>query len=624
MRSLQTNHAGRSNPPVGSRLLLSLLLLAVLRAQGSEATGTSMNRARDVVTRKERRRIKKKSPKHFSLDALVDGFDGDDTYFSSYHGKKKSSKKSEKKKCKGKGGKSSSSKKKKDAEESSSGDDSDDDDDFDECTASPTVLITESPTITPTIAPTEAPTISPTLQPTTLSPTVQPTVSRTDAPTTSAEDSKSSEKSKKSKKEKSSSEKGKKSKDEKSEVRVSPSDTSKDTTSTVDVKADTVKTKASPKFRAEIPIAVPFPSTAPLQSPTTAFPSNLQSFPPTSIPSTAPSRQPATASTVGPIQSSSIRAPSPTNAPSVAQSKLPTTGPSISPVKSEKRSYTRMEPAIENVKTQSVASSTTLVEASAFYVTFLLSATALDPTNADMKQAIVVCTTFLENYVEATFSLVDASDFVKIMSAPFSFSPDFTSIELLTAMEFEDSSEFIPSTEDIDMLLEIAFSEPSVGTLLELLAELPYENSFRQTRSVTRTAGSLQLQLSSSRPPPSLDPSKSKSTSSKRGSLVGACAAAFVVVAFAAVYRNRSQIRRRRKGDHRSIDYPDFTAEANESSIGAPTLMEQLVGDNEINTIEFYGDDDEPPYLDEKSSHQGGLFESPFLQGEIPRKFNEV
>lgn len=603
------HHVGRRRISViRSKIVLSLLLLSALNAHGEHQSGSS---ARDVRTQ-QRRQIKKKSPKHFALDTLVDGFDDqDDTYYVSYN-EKKNGPKSTKKKCKGKSGKSSTSKKKKKGKKESSwssSDDDDSDDGSDDCTAYPTMLVTDAPTIAPTIEPTKTPTVSPTMQPTTLSPTLQPTVTRTDEPTLEDEDSESSsKKGKKSKKEKS--------KKEKSKVRDStaPNDTSKGSVRTSKVKADAVKGKVVPKFRAEIPISIPFPSNAPLQTPSTAIPNSMGAPSPVLVSSATPSPKISLGPTEKFAPSGTTPSYLPTTAPSITQSALPTA--STYPLESETRAHATEQPT----QTHQDHLSTTLVEASAFYIAFMLDATVLDPTHADLREALAVCTTFLETYVHATFLLIDASNFVQVMTAPFSFSPDFTSTELVVAMEFEDSSEFIPSTDDIDMLLEIAFTEPSVGTLLDLLAVLPNDNPFRHTTSVTRIVGSLQLELSSNLPQPA---TMSSSTSSNRSTVVGAFAAAFVVVAFAALYRNRHQYRKRRKFSRRTIEHHDIMADTNESSIGAPTMMEQLVEDDdsdEVNTIEFFRDDEEETV----SSHHGSLFDSPFMHGELSRSFNEV
>jgi hypothetical protein len=62
------------------------------------------------------------------------------------------------------------------------------------------------------------------------------------------------------------------------------------------------------------------------------------------------------------------------------------------------------------------------------------------------------------------------------------------SIEYTVDVVFAQSSAFIPSTQDVDALIELAFQQPSVQTLLDTFHMQPPDLPFMTTTSVTYTA----------------------------------------------------------------------------------------------------------------------------------------
>jgi len=107
----------------------------------------------------------------------------------------------------------------------------------------------------------------------------------------------------------------------------------------------------------------------------------------------------------------------------------------------------------------------------------------LVPSDANYEEAVSITTTFLEDYLRATFqyesTILDSLD---LTASGFGNSP--ASIDFSGCASFAEESEFIPTGEQLDILIATALQQPTVETLLLVLQSLDPGNPFAQTNSV--------------------------------------------------------------------------------------------------------------------------------------------
>jgi hypothetical protein len=90
---------------------------------------------------------------------------------------------------------------------------------------------------------------------------------------------------------------------------------------------------------------------------------------------------------------------------------------------------------------------------------------------------------FINNYLASSFGAGNQIIYVSLLGFHTAHSADFTTIQFMATAQFlepSDAATFIPNTSDLDLLLERAFTAPTVQALLLLLRNLPAVNPFRQ------------------------------------------------------------------------------------------------------------------------------------------------
>ena len=92
---------------------------------------------------------------------------------------------------------------------------------------------------------------------------------------------------------------------------------------------------------------------------------------------------------------------------------------------------------------------------------------------------------YIEDFITSFFEFTDEITLEDVTISPVSRSNTPLQIRFDTRIRFAADSLLIPSTEELDNLLLSAFQEPAVSTLLILLGNLPQENPFSTTQSVS-------------------------------------------------------------------------------------------------------------------------------------------
>ena len=408
----------------------------------------------------------------------------------------------------------------------------------------------EEPTMLPTVAPTALPTLTPTARPSTMVPTSSSTLSL-----------KSKKSKKKSKKEKSkkTSKKGSQS-DVATDNReivgwfssiegVSPSPTAEDPFPSADRPTDNEK---QPQESVELSTAPPStspttapvpqertgPKPAPISSPPVLLEPSFVSAQPNfrhppelylEMPRASLSPTPAPLSSAPAIDEGEATATS--LEPQLSQEDMTTTPVSYIPWVAN--SLTLLpepshRPSPHNIA-DNTATSRIRVGVPSFHVTYSLSNAYPSPSSEQLNQVAELTISYIDDYFENTFSMVDVTVYENLLGARGHVGTDGTMMEFLLAAEFLSSSQYIPSSTDLLILLQTAFAQPAAQTFIIMLSNLPLNNPFNLVDKVSISSGSVPYLEH-----PGMQSSKSDES---HHVLTGAVFTTFAIAGFLAVYR---------------------------------------------------------------------------------------
>jgi hypothetical protein len=125
------------------------------------------------------------------------------------------------------------------------------------------------------------------------------------------------------------------------------------------------------------------------------------------------------------------------------------------------------------------------VPASPFSVQYDITGT---PTDADFTQATDLTQQYLEDYFTQQFGLNVATIMTDFTGAVTGTDPATDTASYAVSVTFDDTSAFVPTTADLDLMLIAAFQQPFVQTLLDSLAGLPSSNPFATTTAANYLA----------------------------------------------------------------------------------------------------------------------------------------
>jgi hypothetical protein len=228
------------------------------------------------------------------------------------------------------------------------------------------------------------------------------------------------------------------------------------------------------------PVAPPFPT--PVTSPATSTPTETPLAVPVPIstpnapvltsPNQTPVLSPIVPTPTAPITLVPTAAPVLTNAPTIAP--VPVQAPVSSPG--------TIIPTIAPVPVP-VSSPGTTISASPFQVVY-------DPTPGSVTAANFVPAIDLTcaNVEKSIMDVVNLSPFIvlsDIRCEPTTTTTAPTTITYDVVVIFDTSSTVIPTTSDIDQIINVSFQSPQVDTLISDLNLLPSDNPFSSTTSAT-------------------------------------------------------------------------------------------------------------------------------------------
>lgn len=340
----------------------------------------------------------------------------------------------------------------------------------------------KSPTATPKLAPVKAPT-------TVKSPTAMPTLS-TPLPTLSSKKSKGSKASKKSK----TSIKGDQSPAPMPQMNSAMPQSAIMRTSPATDGRGVPTSLALPSVPDSIASGAMTPASASSQPPVAAF--NSSAAIPFNVPTPPISDGPALVPST-PFTSwlpGNITLPGSLNSASPSPTKP---SPSPDPISSLSPAPTgRPNTPVTSVSTAVNASDLLRVEISIFVVTYVGSHSD-SVTTEQLDQVSMVTFRFLDDYLKSAFQpLANEIQYDSIVGVrPDHFNED---IEFIMEGRFLNTTTHVPTTAELDSLVEDAFNEPYVETLLIMLENLPDGNPYSKTSSVLFRKGLLDNQSSSS------------------------------------------------------------------------------------------------------------------------------
>jgi hypothetical protein len=122
------------------------------------------------------------------------------------------------------------------------------------------------------------------------------------------------------------------------------------------------------------------------------------------------------------------------------------------------------------------------VDASAFSVTYETS--GADPTEAQFNDAERITREYLEQFFIDFFGFVFEQEFVSLSVGVLGNTVGPPRIDYNLTAFFFPGAERIPTNEEIDIVVQTAFLQPSVQTLILELRTLPLENPFSSTSTV--------------------------------------------------------------------------------------------------------------------------------------------
>jgi len=138
-----------------------------------------------------------------------------------------------------------------------------------------------------------------------------------------------------------------------------------------------------------------------------------------------------------------------------------------------------------NTTTAPSASSSNVVQATPFGVSYIISEGASEPNDFEVVFASEITMAHVEETVrsnfEGTFGVVVDSFQSEIIGS--TTTPNVV-IQYSVSVTFSESSDFIPLPDEVDTLVNLAFLDPPVQDLIADLRALPPETPFSQTESV--------------------------------------------------------------------------------------------------------------------------------------------
>ena len=286
-------------------------------------------------------------------------------------------------------------------------------------------------------------------------------------------------------------------------------------------------TSASPTFSENVVSPTPLPSSQPSEDPST-LPNTTPSTSPSETPSTRPSNDPTTApskfasnapssapdsplarptgspsfapsiapSHMPSISSSSLPSSTPSRGPSISPTDEPSIVPSSSPSKRETSSPTFV---LSSPPTEAAPSTARLVQASPFGALYTLIISGADPTPEEFVSAADLTLDHIDRYLATMFAAIPETTYLGRIALPTSTGTNPVTIDYDFAAIFGQNSQTIPSTADLDQLIEGSLMEPAVNDLVDDLRVLPATNPFSTTVTVSYLDLGNNVQLTRSR-----------------------------------------------------------------------------------------------------------------------------
>jgi hypothetical protein len=230
-----------------------------------------------------------------------------------------------------------------------------------------------------------------------------------------------------------------------------------------------------------------------------------------------------------------------------------------------------------------------------------------------MNEAEMITLTFIDDYLQQNFELVTATTYDSLVGSRTAFSPDFTELDYIASARFGQTSEYVPPTSELDLLVEIALSQPQVQTLLIMLRNLPQDNPYSKTSEVTYKRDTNKS-------------SEKSSSGMSTGGIVGVTSAfLFTFIITGAAFAHRCGLlnpcREYKRAPQADIKSKDIEVLSNcTSSVESPST--RLDGDDYRSRIIDEDEDIEITFetsSQEEHSHDP-LFEAPFTRYERRRQ----
>lgn len=243
----------------------------------------------------------------------------------------------------------------------------------------------------------------------------------------------------------------------------------------------TVTIPALPAPTAAQPTGIPA-----LPAPTTVQPIGIPSAPTAAQPTvTIPALPaPTAAQPTGTLPVPTAAQPTGSHAP-IGKSPLPNSTPMAT--------FTTTAPAAQSPVASPISSPTNATNVTKSYdrstssaltpfqVTYNIHGTGTNPTSEQIYAAVNITVAYINEYFLKMFEVNSLVTYVSLKGSLTAISPDFTEISYNATALFARDSMFVPSMQDLDMLLVTAFQQPGVQTLLVMLQQLPSDNSYSQT-----------------------------------------------------------------------------------------------------------------------------------------------
>lgn len=127
------------------------------------------------------------------------------------------------------------------------------------------------------------------------------------------------------------------------------------------------------------------------------------------------------------------------------------------------------------------------VDVSPFQLTYNIATS--DKLSAEqINEAVDISFTYLNDFLIDTFDVNNRIKYDSLLGTRIAHSIDYTTVQYMAAARFvipdSDSTTYLPATNDIDVLIEMAFNPESAETMLDLLRKLPSSNPYSRTTAV--------------------------------------------------------------------------------------------------------------------------------------------